>query len=104
MLERDDDFSSRISFSDKAHFQLGGYVNNQNYRIWGSKYPHVVHGQPMHPPKLIVWCGLWANDIIGPYFFENADGVSVTVDSERYRNMLREFLLPNLDEMDVNQL
>ena len=58
----------------------------------------------MYPPKLTVWCGLWANGIIGPYFFENADGATVTVNSGRYRNMLREFLWPKLNEMDVNQL
>ena len=23
-------------FSDEAHFKLSGYVNKQNYRIWGS--------------------------------------------------------------------
>ena len=28
----------------------------------------------MHPQRVIVWCGLWSEDIIGPYFFENEEG------------------------------
>ena len=35
------DFLSNIFFSDEAHFWLNGYVNSQNYRIWGSENPHV---------------------------------------------------------------
>ena len=104
VLEKGDDFSSKIIFSDEAHFHLGGYVNKQNCRIWGLENPHVIYEKPIYPPKLTVWCGLWANDIIGPYFFENDDGATVTVNSGHYRNMLREFLWPKLNEMDVNQL
>jgi len=31
--------------------------------------------------------------IIGPFFFENEQGVAVTVNGERYRALLNEFLL-----------
>ena len=27
----------KIIFSDEAHFDLGGYVNKQNCRIWGTE-------------------------------------------------------------------
>ena len=30
----------KIIFSDGAHFDLGGYVNMQNCRIWGTEIPH----------------------------------------------------------------
>ena len=30
----------KIIFSDEAHFDLGGYVNRQNCRIWGTENPH----------------------------------------------------------------
>ena len=33
-------WKKKISFSDKAHFDLGGYVNNQNCRIWGTEFTH----------------------------------------------------------------
>ena len=32
----DDNFSNTIFFTDEAHFTLGGYINKQNCRIWGS--------------------------------------------------------------------
>ena len=31
----------KIIFSDEAHFDLGGYVNKQNYRILGTENPHI---------------------------------------------------------------
>ena len=104
VLKKGDDFSSKIIFSDEAHFHLGGYVNKQNCRIWGLENPHAIHEQPMYPPKSTVWCGLWANGIIGPYFFENADGATITINPGRYRSMLRKFLCHKLNEMNVNQL
>ena len=30
----------KIIFSDEPHFDLGGYVNKQNCRIWGTENPH----------------------------------------------------------------
>ena len=49
-LAEDDEFYRKIIFSDEAHFHLGGYVNNQNCRIWGTENPHfVVQMSPMHP-------------------------------------------------------
>ena len=30
----------KIIFSNEAHFDLGGYVNKQNCRIWGTDDPH----------------------------------------------------------------
>ena len=37
-LSEDADFGKRkkIIFSDEAYFKLGGYVNKQNYCIWGT--------------------------------------------------------------------
>ena len=38
----DSNFSHKISFSDEAHFTLGGYVYEHNCRIWGSENPQVI--------------------------------------------------------------
>ena len=36
-LTEDDDFGKKqIIFSDEVHFDLGGYVNKPNCRIWGT--------------------------------------------------------------------
>ena len=32
--------AKKIIFSDEAHFDLGGYVNKKNCRIWGTENPH----------------------------------------------------------------
>jgi hypothetical protein len=53
-------FSKKIIFSDEAHFQLDGYVNTQNCRIWGAENPRVIHEEPMHAQRATVWCGFWA--------------------------------------------
>ncbi|XP_015793382.1 uncharacterized protein LOC107369929 [Tetranychus urticae] len=61
---------SKIIFSDEAHFWLNGFVNRQNYRIWGSQKPELVVSKPLHPQKITVWCGLTASGIVGPFFLE----------------------------------
>ena len=35
-------FSNIIFFNNEAHFAHGGYVNKQNFRIWGSENPQVI--------------------------------------------------------------
>ncbi|GFX86803.1 uncharacterized protein TNCV_3750761 [Trichonephila clavipes] len=98
------DFHKRILFSDEAHFWLNGYVNKQNYRIWSEANPQVYVETPLHPEKLTVWCALWAGGIIGPYFFKNDEGHNVTVNGDRYRAMMTNFFIPELNNHDVQEL
>uniref|UniRef100_A0A1L8EI80 Putative transposable element n=3 Tax=Haematobia irritans TaxID=7368 RepID=A0A1L8EI80_HAEIR len=94
-------FYRQILFSDEAHFWLNGYVNKQNCRIWSEEQPEAVQELPMHPEKCTVWCGLYAGGIIGPYFFKDAVGRNVTVNGDRYRSMLTNFLLPKMEELNL---
>ncbi|GFS85768.1 putative transposable element [Trichonephila clavipes] len=98
------DFYKRILFSDEAHFWLNGYVNKQNNRIWSEANPQVYVETPLHPEKLTVWCALWAGGIIGPYFFKNDEGHNVTVNGDRYRAMITNFFIPELNNHDVQEL
>ncbi|GFV95428.1 uncharacterized protein TNCV_4574301 [Trichonephila clavipes] len=98
------DFLKRILFSDEAHFWLNGHVNKQNYRIWSEANPQVYVKTPLHPEKLTVWCALWAYGIIGPYFFKNDEGHNVTVNGDRYRAMITNFFIPELNNHDVQEL
>ncbi|GFX58535.1 hypothetical protein TNCV_417151 [Trichonephila clavipes] len=66
---------------DEAHFWVNGYVN-----------------------KLTIWCALWAGGIIGPYFFKNDEGHNVTVNGDRYRAMITNFFIPELNNHDVQEL
>ncbi|GFT86657.1 DUF4817 domain-containing protein [Trichonephila clavipes] len=94
----------RILFSDEAHFWLNGYVIKQNCRIWSEANPQVYVETPLHTEKLTVWCALWAGGIIGPYFFKNDEGHNVTVNGDRYRAMITNFFLPELNNHDVHEL
>jgi len=58
----------------------------------------------MHPQRVIVWCGFWSGGIIGPFFFENEQGAAVTVNGDRYRAMLNEFLFTKFEEEDTNDI
>ncbi|GFV19475.1 uncharacterized protein TNCV_3664071 [Trichonephila clavipes] len=89
---------------DEAHFWLNGYVNKQNCRIWSEANPQVYVETPLHPEKLTVWCALWAGGIIGPYFFKNDEGHNVTVNGDRYRAMITNFFIPELNNHDVQEL
>ncbi|GFS99261.1 putative DD41D transposase [Trichonephila clavipes] len=54
--------------------------------------------------KLTVWCALWAGGIIGPYFFKNDEGHNVTVNGDRYRAMITNFFIPELNKHDFQEL
>ncbi|GFT34223.1 uncharacterized protein TNCV_4130171 [Trichonephila clavipes] len=98
------DFHKRILFSDEAHFWLNGYANKQNCRVWSEANPQVYVETPLHPAKLTVWGALWAGGIIGPYFFKNDEGHNVAVNSDRYRAMITNFFIPELNNHDVQEL
>ena len=61
-LTEDADFGKKkIIFSDEApHFDLVGYVNKQNCRIWGTENPHAYIEKPAQPKRVTVWCGFWS--------------------------------------------
>ncbi|GFX61956.1 transposable element Tc3 transposase [Trichonephila clavipes] len=95
---------SKRNWADEAHFWLNGYVNKQNCRIWSDANPQVYAETPLHPEKLTVSCALWAGGIIGPYFFKNDEGHNVTVNGDRYRAMITNFFIPELNNHDVQEL
>ena len=88
--------------SDEAHFHLCGAVNKQNFRYWAESNPQIIQEIPLHSPKLTVWCAISQFGVIGPYFFEE-DGVTVTVNSERYVAMLQNYLQPRMEEIIENE-
>ncbi|GFW50031.1 uncharacterized protein TNCV_2316131 [Trichonephila clavipes] len=62
--------------------------------------PHVLYLRK----KKTVWCALLAGGIIGPYFFKNDEGHNVTVNGDRYRAMITNFFIPELNNHDVQEL
>ena len=47
-------FHRKIIMSDEAHFHLGGYVNKQNCRIWGSENPKLFIEKTLYPQNVTV--------------------------------------------------
>ncbi|GFV87427.1 transposable element Tc3 transposase [Trichonephila clavipes] len=93
------DFHKRILFSDEAHFCLNGYINKQNCRIWSESNPQVYVETPLHPEKLTgALYGLVES------FFKNDEGHNVTVNGDRYRAMITNFFIPELNNHDVQEL
>ncbi|GFW07058.1 putative transposable element [Trichonephila clavipes] len=93
------DFHKRILFSDEVHFWLNGYVNKQNCRIWSEANPQVYVETPLHPEKLFdAFYGLVES------FFKNDEGHNITVNGDRYRAMITNFFIPELNNHDVQEL
>lgn len=93
MAEEDNTLINCLFMSDEAHFDLNGNVNKQNCRIWNESNPEMLHETELHPERVTVWCAVSSRCIVGPYFFEE-NGVTVTVNGDRYLKMLKEFFLP----------
>ena len=61
-LTEDADFGKKkIILSVETYFELGGYVNKQNYRIWRTENPHVFIEKPTQTKQVTVWCRFWHN-------------------------------------------
>ena len=93
-------WQKKIIFSDEAHFDLGGYVNKQ-IAFWKIENPHTYIAKPTQPKRVTVWCGFWSRATIEPFFFENEQREAVTVNGDRYRAILNEFLFTKIQEEDI---
>ena len=93
-LVEDEHFYRRIIFSGEAHFHIGGYFNKQNFRIWGSENPNVIIEKPMHPQRVIIWCGFCYGGIIGPFYFFFYFNVILIFGSRNWRGWHGRHLVP----------
>ena len=57
-----------------------------------------LHQKPLQGKKVTVWCVIRDCGILGPYFFEGNE--TVTVNAKRYTKMLNEFVRPNLLDLE----
>ena len=90
-INRDPTFLQKNFFSDEATFHVSGIVNRHNVRIWGTENPRAIHEVERNSPKVNVWCGLFHDMIIGPYFFNEA-----TINQGNFLNMLLQFAFPQV--------
>ena len=79
-------------------------IDLQRCRFWQKKSSHAYIEMPTHPKRVTVYCGFWSRGIIGPFFFENEQEEAVTVNGDRYRPVLNEFLFTKIEEEDIGNI
>ena len=97
-------WQEKIIFSVEAQFDLAGYVTKQNCHNWRTEDLHAYIKKPTQPKQVNVWCGFWSRGIIGPFFLENEQREAVTVNSDRYRAILNEFLFTKIEKEDIGNI
>lgn len=71
-LEEDPFFTRHIIFSDEATFSSNGTVSSQHCRWWSDNNPNfTIKSRDQYSFKTNVWCGIYKNSLIGPFFFNN---------------------------------
>ena len=60
---------------------------------------HELHERLLHSETVTVWCAVGEFGVLGPYFFEDKNGSTVTITSTHYIEMLENFLQPQLKEL-----
>ncbi len=90
-IELNPDFLNDLWFSDEAHFLLSGHVNSKNNIFWGTAAPNEVLQRPLHSKKCTAWVAISKHGIIGPFWFEDENEESLTVNKERYIEVLDQF-------------
>jgi len=96
MVNEDEEFVTKIVWSDEAQFKLNGTMNCHKCVHWAPENLHVHVGKAVNLPGVNIWCGRSARGLIGPFFFEG------TVTSEAYLEMLRSSILPAICALNDN--
>jgi hypothetical protein len=71
-IDENNDYLTRVCFSDEATFYTSGKVNSHNVRIWGSENARVILENERDSPKVNVWCALMHNKVWTILFFLRA--------------------------------
>jgi len=98
----DDNPLTNLIMSDKAHFHMDGFTNAHNCIIWATENPMALHEKELHPQGVTIWCGICSTNVIGPFFFEDETGATVTVTCDHCWEMITIFLARAVKHMTVN--
>ena len=90
-VRQDNAFLKNVWFSDEAHFYCSGNVNARNNIHWASRKPDNVIQPDLHSKKATAWVALSSQGIIGPFWFCDENGETLTVTADRYLGMLSRF-------------
>jgi len=82
-VKNNGDILHTLLMSDEAQFHLYGYVNKQNCCYWAPNNPHELHQCPLRSARMTVYYTVSFHGLIGPYFFENVEEHTGTVNIEQ---------------------
>ena len=71
---------------------------------FGFSTKKIVIEKLLYPEHITFWCVFRAGDFIGPYFFENQPGATISVNGLRYQTTINKILWPELEDMDVDDV
>lgn len=83
----------QLLFTDEC--AIYGDGKNVNSVFWSRQNPHFWEQVNQHPPIVMVWAGMSAQNVIGPFFIEERISANV------YLQMLRTQLVPRLHELGI---
>lgn len=87
---------------DEADFHLSGSVYKQNLRYWSGNFPNCLHKKPNTLNNYSLVCNITLRYHL-TLLFKNDNGNTVTINAERYDNMLVIFGVPVIDEDDPGE-
>ena len=103
-MERNPGWIKNVWFSDEAHFHLNGAINSHNNIFWGSEPPEETTDKLAKGPKVTAFVAYnIRHGLLGPYWFEEG-GRTVTVNGERYREVIGKFHADLSASLTENQL
>ena len=80
--------------SDEAYFFLTLPINKQNNRSWLHEWPIDWIEVPLYDEKVLVWCAMSAQGVLGPYFFEETvNQYNYSIDQTCIDSKLHKILL-----------
>ena len=105
LSERTSRCYSYLIKSHKAHFELSGCVSN-TLCYWNTANPYELHLKPLRYQTVTIWCRILVVSITGPYFFKDEIGSAITMTSDWYVHMVKDFLFPQLchDNIDFTTI
>ena len=90
LINNDRSLLNSIMMTDESIFDLNNCISPHHKQCWSKTNPGKYQERRLQPRRVHVWCGMTADFVIGPYFFEE------TVTAEAYLTMLQEYVYPEL--------
>ena len=104
-LAENEDFINNLFMTDEIHLHPDGYVNKQTARFWAFENFKVIHQRPVHAANVRVYG-------VASRLSESLDHIfrrciwynAVSINGDQYRRMIREYLLPEMRNMNVDNI